>query len=121
MTNLAFRIPVIEALKADGPLRTLEIIERIGGGRDPTEVSRQLNEMVISGLVKRGPKVRTLRETGPALVVTWEWTGKEVPEQTGGQDAWSRTVIIRPASAPCGIAQQAMANRLPLEAAWSVR
>lgn len=121
MTNLAFRIPVIEALKADGHLRTLEIIERIGGDRDPTEVSRQLNEMVISGLVKRGPKVRTLRETGPALVVTWEWTGKEPPEQTGGQDSWSRTVVIKPASEPNSIVARAIAARLPLEVAWSVR
>ena len=121
MTNLAFRIPVIEALKLCGRLRTVEIIERIGGVRDATEVSRQLNEMARSGLVKRGPKAKTLRDTGPAMVVTWEWTGKELPEQTGGQESWARTVIIRPASVPCGIAQQAIANRLPLEAAWSER
>ena len=121
MTNLAFRVPVIEALKSGGRLRTVEIIERLGGGRDATEVSRQLNEMVHGGFIRRGPKAKTLRETGPAMVTTWEWTGKELPEQTGGQDAWSRTVIIRPASVPCGIAQQAIANRLPLEAAWSER
>ena len=120
MTNLTFRAPVVELLKQHERLRTVEIIELLGGpSRDPTEVARQLNEMAIGGYVRRGKKLKTLRETGPAMVVSWEWTGKELSEQTGGQDSWTRTVTIRPASEPCGIVAKAIANRLPLEVAWS--